>query len=126
DQAVKAAKTWPHKDNVPALIALVDDPDGGFFNARRNQAMEILAELKDVRGAECIASRLEHPGERLYAGRALRAFGSGAESALWKYLAVNDIGLRFEVFRILRDIGTKKSVPALTKAAQDVNPAVRR
>jgi S1-C subfamily serine protease len=112
---VKALGKWGGKDSVPLLLPLLKDGQALV----RWAVFDVLTPLKDERCAEAVADRLPEPSDRLKAEQVLRGVGPPAEKAVLKHLENADWGLRVAVCRILKEIGTKESVSALEKAAQD-------
>jgi HEAT repeat protein len=121
--AMKALVTWATRENVPAIILVVQNDD---FNPQalesRHLAMDALARLKDDRGVAPVAQRLTNVHDRSNASKALRAMGSMAEKEVATYLDNSDFGTQKEACAILKVIGTKASIPALEKASKNRNP----
>jgi hypothetical protein len=118
---IRVAAQWGAKDSVPMLLPYIADPDFGT----RHVTMEEMAKLKDLRAAEPVAARLPEQIDRGRAAITLRALGPGAEKAVLKYITHTDLFVRCEVCRILKDIGTQQSIPALKTAARDPNGLVQ-
>jgi S1-C subfamily serine protease len=117
---LEAIAVWGTKENVPSLIPFV--ANSNLF--LRHAAMTALANLKDERGIEPIARRLIDFSDRAQVSKSLQAFGSKAEKELLKYLKHDDWGIRLEVCRILKVIGSRQSKEALEQATGDSNPLV--
>jgi hypothetical protein len=113
--AVKALAAWANPDDVPALIAALEDQDGGV----RRAAIQSLGRIKDERAVEPLARQMADPNASVHndAVRALRQMGSIAEVEVIKYLNSDDVRTRERACQVLQIIGTKKSVRALTRAA---------
>ena len=99
---------------MPALLALLHDDNF----AVRTAGLTALGQFKESRVAEAVAARLSDGFDRHEAGDALRGLGSVAETATRRFLKDADWSLRVEVCRILGDIGTPDSLPALQQAAE--------
>jgi uncharacterized Tic20 family protein len=121
--AMKALVTWATTDNVPTIIAVVQNDQFNAIEARHS-GMEALARLKDERGVAPVAQRLPNVHDRSHASKALIAMGPVAEKEVAKYLETNDIGVQREACRILKAIGTKASIPALEAASRSKNRQV--
>jgi hypothetical protein len=120
--AMKALVSWATPENVPAIIAVVQNDEFGLqTNEMRHLAMETLARLKDPRGAAPVAQRLTNIHDRSHASKTLQAMGPIAESEVAKLLAERDAGVRIEACKILRVIGTKASIADLETASRDKN-----
>jgi HEAT repeat protein len=80
--------------------------------------MDVLAELKDERGAEAVAKRLDEFLDQNRASACLQAMGPVAEAAVVKRLSSNSKDVRIEACKILKVIGTAKCISALEEAAR--------
>jgi hypothetical protein len=119
----QALAVWATSDNVPTLIALVNDQ----MPSCRAEAMKALGELKDKGGAQAVATRLTDAADRGRARQALEAMGPVAEKPVLALLANPDGQIRLEACGILKSIGTQESVAGLQNAVQlDKDPRVRR
>lgn len=121
EQAIKALGTWGGKDNVPALVKVVEGADQhpNCINA----AMDVLAKLKDDRAIKSLAARLVDNRYRAPASKALIALGPDLgekiEAEVAAGLFLQDIGLKKECAKVLGAVGTKKvSIPQLDKAGK--------
>lgn len=114
DQVFLAMANWPSKDVYLTLYKLVNDT--GTPDLRR-RSMDAMAKIGDATLAPYIAQRLKVSEDHHHAAQALRAMGAKAENALHEYLLEKDRNLRLAALRILRDVGTSASLPALDKAA---------
>lgn len=112
--AVRALKNWGGAESINPLLALLDDKN----LAIRWAAIEALGALGDARAAAPVARRLAKSEDRLFAGQALRALGTPAEGAVLPLVTGGERNARSEACRIMKEIGTKRSVEALTAAAQ--------
>lgn len=118
--AMDVIKGVATKESVPTLtdvvLALkVDD------QKLRQTAMEILGRLKikDDRAIDAVAKRLTVPNERLTASKTLQAMGPMVEKTVALGLKLPDPAVRAEVCDILKEVGTKASVPALNQTAMN-------
>lgn len=119
--AMKALENWATLDSKPALMKGLDDS----FPIVRHSAMIALVRLNDKEAAELIAKRLNVLQDRLSASRALKAMGENAEDAVLTQADAQEWQTRLEVVRILKTIGTKKSIKALKKLESDANILVK-
>lgn len=116
---MRAMEKWGDRDNVPALIRLLQSDPGGFEGDEcRHRATDMIVRLKDARGAAAIARNFKHPFEHEQTRRALEALGPDAESAVFPYLKDADWGVRVEACRTLRRIGTRRALPELEAALE--------
>jgi HEAT repeat protein len=110
----KALLVWSGEENVPRLVALTTHKN----IVTRGAAMDLLAELKDERGAVAVAQRFDKGLDRRRASRTLQAMGSVAQAAVVKRLNSNIKEVRIEACKILKEIGTTKCISALEEAAR--------
>jgi hypothetical protein len=115
--ALEAIKAWGTPENTPALLRMLGEFSSGA-EERHVCIIEILGSLQDPRAAQALALELTHPPERVSAGKALQSLGPAAEEAVLPFVESTDAAARFEACRILGEIGTGKSVPALEHAFQ--------
>jgi HEAT repeat protein len=120
--AVRALGVWGTKENVPALLAVLQK-DKEFVP--RHGAMEALARLKDDRAIEPIAARLAIPADRNAAAKALQDIGPAAEKAVRAQLNDPDNWTKTEACHVLRVIGSRQSLPALQRLINDPDISVR-
>lgn len=110
--AARALAKWATKENVPGLIGLLNHEDRRL----REQAIDVLVQLKEPSAAAPIAAGLEDFFLRGKSIEALRKLGSIAEPAVIPYLRHSDAGVRIEACRLLKDIGGVESTAALEAA----------
>ena len=110
-------KNWSTPENVPAvLVALLADDKSP---AIRVPVIEALAKHKSRSAIGPLAQLLSDTSARSTAGKALKAIGPAAEDAVLKRMEGEDAWTRVEACDILAVIGTKKSIPAVERAAKD-------
>lgn len=114
DGAIRAMGVWGTKDNVPALLKMLDQLDSSI----RRSTMEALGKIPDKRGAEAVAKLLPNEADRRDASSALKAMGQVAESEVIGLLKHKDKKVRAEACQVLAEIGGKKSIAALKKMLQ--------
>jgi HEAT repeats len=121
--AAKALAVWANEDDVPALIRAVDDKDPGV----RRQAVVAFGRIDDERAVGPVARHLADPDVAVHndAVRTLKQIGSIAEGEVVKYLGAVDVRVRERACQVLQTIGTKDSIPALTRAASVRSPVSR-
>ena len=120
--AAKALENWATEENKPALLNALDDS----FPIVRHSAMIALVRLNDKETAEPIAKHLGTLQDRGPASRALKAMGENAEDAVIAQADSKEWQTRLEVVRILKAIGTKKSLATLKKLESDSNILVKK
>jgi HEAT repeat protein len=111
--ALNAVQVWATKDNVPALIKVVQDQNGPFVSDDQKQAMKILGQLQDGRGAACIVPYLANAFANVDASNALKAMGPVAEKDVLTYYKHGDGGVQARVRALLLGYGTKETTIAL-------------
>jgi HEAT repeat protein len=118
-EALNAVKVWGSKENTATLVKLLDiNPQEKKPFGRDKNVIEVLGMLKDPEAAGPLAKGLTNFFERPAVSKALKDIGSAAEEAVIPYLQSQDGQARTESARILGDIGTKKSIEAMTLAVQ--------
>ena len=117
---IDALGTWGRPESVPVVIASLQDP----ALLVKLAAVDTLGKLKDERAAEPLAKVLPDPGLRAPAAKALQSLGAKAEKAVLELLKHSNPEIRLEGCRLLKDIGTADSLPALQSASKDVDKAV--
>ena len=115
--AARALGVWGTTSAHQPLIKTLDDSE---FSVRWS-AIDALAQWKDSETASALARHIASGADVMQAGQALRTIGAPAEDAADELLKAHDSQVRYEACRILKDIGTKKSIPALTAAAEDAD-----
>ncbi len=120
--ASRALVKWAGPDSVLALTRALEDEN---ISVRHN-AMDALGRLKAEAATEPMARKLTSSQDRFKATQALQAMGSTAEAAVLKLADDKEWMVRSEVCKILKVIGTQKSVPALTALQNDPQALVKR
>lgn len=118
--AVRALGAWGDGEAVPPLLNMLATPE---FPVRW-AAIEALAGFKDIRAAQPLAVLLSDQSCSQRAETALIALGPTAEAATLTALAKQTGHSQLGTFRVLKAIGTQKSVPALAEAAHDADGLV--
>jgi len=103
--AVGILKEIGTKETAAGLIKLLDEEDISI----RGDALDALIKLKDQQALERIAKML--PEERFKVSKYLKSMGSVAEKAVAKHLEHEDFSVRREAAGVLKEIGTKETVP---------------
>ncbi|WP_422929155.1 HEAT repeat domain-containing protein [Singulisphaera sp. PoT] len=111
--AAKALAVWGGPENTPALLEGLKDPE---FHVRW-AALDALKAIKDPESADALADYLMSSNDRGRAVEALKAIGPPAEDAVLRCLEHSDGFTRADACKILEQIGTEKSLPALRRLA---------
>jgi predicted Zn finger-like uncharacterized protein len=119
EAGAKALAVWATRDNIPRMIQGLSDR----HEPCRSALIDALGRLKDERGLEAIAGRLQWDRAKVSAN--LVAAGPIAEKAVWPALASKDAGVRLEACKILKAIGGKDSIEPLKKALADRDAGVK-
>lgn len=121
--AIKALKNWSRPESVPVVLKALSDQMPGV----QSIALEILIQYNPEKYTSAIALLLPERQTRAAALKALKAIGPPAEAAAWPYFEKAEKGerpddwLRSDLCKLLGDIGTEKSIPALEKLSNDSN-----
>lgn len=119
--AATALGVWGSSKSVPALITLLDDPQVGV----RWAAMAALGQLKGSAAAEPLARRLADRTDSMQAANALQILGAEAEDAVIEQLKTGNAEARQAACRVLRVIGTEKSIKPLTTVVNSSDGVVK-
>jgi HEAT repeat protein len=111
--AVGALARWSGVEAVPTLSAALRDDDVWV----RKAAMEGLGEIKHARAAEAVAGVIA--AQRHEGAAALRRIGPVAEDVVIGLLKHEDGWVRMDAAKVLEEIGSAKSLPALGVAAKE-------
>ncbi len=112
--AIKAHVNWAGKAGLSTYTELLKSDDN-FIS--RGALIRAVARLGGAGAAPALAARLPDLVDRGTASKALKGMGPGAEQAVAGYLNHADWGVRAEACKILKDVGTASSLPALRKAS---------
>jgi hypothetical protein len=111
---LRALGVWGTPNEVPALMQMLSDKDVNT----KNETMQALGKLRDGRAAALLVQCLYELSTQYHAEQALRAIGPPAEKEVLTLLNQNDIKLKVIAVRLLKDIGTQQSLPALQAATR--------
>ena len=127
EKGIKLAEKWGTKDNVPALIKMLELPLPGDNN-RRRLAMVALVAIKDERAIWPIALRLKNRDDSPHALAALQIMGSATvEAVALKKVEDSDNQTRADAWALLSGFGSKDNYEALKAIAdKETNPVVKR
>ncbi len=103
--AAAALATWATKDDVPALIAELEQADT-FGNGDFQSCLDALVRLKDEDGAAAIAKHLTNIFQREKVYGALRAMGKVAEKAVAGYVNNKDDWVAQHANLLIKSYGT--------------------
>ena len=124
-RALAALKTWGTAEQVPAVVAALDDDDDGVQRA----AVSALGAFKDAGAALPLARHLDQPRVASVAAGVLMTMkprDPEVEAAAIKALSSPDRNCRVAACQVLRAIGTPRCVPDLKRAATDSEITVVR
>jgi hypothetical protein len=110
--AADALVTWATVKQVPTLIVAAQ----GQNMPVRSASYKALTRLRDPRAVPVFAKGLEDMQTRHEAAIALIEIGPAAETEVVAYATHKDTFVRMEANRVLKEIGTAKSLPALQAA----------
>lgn len=116
----------PSKPDDPAEVAAALKALKSISPSARQRALEDAGNLQSAELAEAIAKHLGAPIDRVAASRSLKKMGPIAEKFVTPYLRHDEAILRSEAVRILREIGTTASIPALEALMADTDIRTRK
>lgn len=116
-----ALEKWATAESADDLIGLLDSSKPYV----RKAAIGALGRLKVEKAAEPLAGLLPELQSRFAAADALKKIGSPAEATVLKQAESGDPQVASTACQILKEIGTKKSLPALKTLAENPNGIVR-
>jgi len=113
DLVLRTYLAWAGKDNVPALIRLMQTPAPPRWNPNKTGlVMEALGKTRDERAAEALAAKLSDPVLHDQAVNALEVMGKKAQTAVLAYLFDVDPDTRLRANQLLADFGAKPGTAA--------------
>ena len=115
--AARALGVWTAPEAYQPLVKALDDSQSSV----RWAVIDALSHRKDAPTAAVLTNQMSHGMDIQQAGQALRAIGAAAEAAAAGLLGDRNQQVRYEACRVLKEIGTRQSVPALTSAASDAD-----
>jgi serine/threonine protein kinase len=115
--ALRALGVWGTPKEVPALINALGHSD--VFT--RREALKVVGPFRDKRALPLVIRGFKEFQTREAAGVALRAMGPMAEKDVLTFLAGDDLFLKVDAIKVLKDIGTDASAPALNAAVASNN-----
>jgi HEAT repeat protein len=113
EPAAKALVTWATAEEVPTLIRVLRKERLGGF---RKYIVQALGQVKDKSAVPVLVELLGQPFDGGEAEKALTAFGPSVEEEMAKALDQKGFRERTAACRVLREVGTAKSLPALKAA----------
>jgi serine/threonine-protein kinase len=124
--AIKALGVWGSEKEVPTLILALMHKDP----STRREALKVIGRFRDPRTLEPVVHCFREPATRREAGDALREMGPMAEPDVLGIMNepddVGNVFLKGDAIRVLTDIGTEKSLPALRKVIATENVHYKR
>jgi serine/threonine protein kinase len=122
--AITALGIWGGEDEVPALLAVLAEPDDVWA---RKAVLKVIGRFKDPATLPALMRCFRDSPTRADAGQALREMGPLAEPAVLDVVNepahVHVVFLKRDAIDLLADVGTENSVPALRKVLASTDPA---
>jgi hypothetical protein len=129
DDVLRAYLHWASRDNVPALVRLVDNPGLPGWDAQKTAlAMQTLGSFQDARAAEVLTRQLPIPALHDAAVSALKLMGPAAQPAVLECLFDENPDTRQRASGLLAAYHTKSATIAAAALAKlkSNSPEVRR
>ncbi|HEY7158237.1 MAG TPA: GIDE domain-containing protein [Gemmataceae bacterium] len=111
--AAEALVTWATAEEVPTLVRVLRQERLGVF---RKYIIQTLGQIKDKSAVPILVEQLGNPFDGGETEKALIAFGPSVEDEVVKVLDQKGFRERSAACRVLREVGTAKSLPALKAA----------
>ncbi|KAA0131711.1 hypothetical protein FYZ48_26630 [Gimesia chilikensis] len=112
--ASEALVVWSTKENIPAMIQLL--PEVNILG--QENVMQAILQLQTDEGTEAVAGLLSDRSRAHQAGNQLIKYGSDAEDAVLEQLAPEDFLTTVNVMRVLKEIGTEKSLKKIDEVTR--------
>ncbi|MEQ9069395.1 MAG: hypothetical protein RLO18_21855, partial [Gimesia chilikensis] len=112
--ASEALVVWSTKENIPAMIQLL--PEVNILG--QENVMQAILQLQTDEGTEAVAGLLCDRSRAHQAGNQLIKYGSDAEDAVLDQLAPEDFLTTVNVMRVLKEIGTEKSLKKIDEVTR--------
>lgn len=112
--ASEALVVWSTKENIPAMIQLL--PEVNILG--QENVMQAILQLQTDEGTEAVAGLLCDRSRAHQAGNQLIKYGSDAEDAVLEQLAPEDFLTTVNVMRVLKEIGTEKSLKKIDEVTR--------
>jgi HEAT repeat protein len=113
EPAAQALAVWATAEEVPALIRVLRRERLGVF---RKYIVRALGQVKDKSAVPTLVEQLGQPFDGGESEKALIAFGPSVEEEVAKALNQKGFRERAAACRVLGEVGTAKSLPALKAA----------
>jgi hydroxymethylglutaryl-CoA reductase (NADPH) len=113
-EVIRLLAVWGTSNEVPLLVQLLNDED----IATRNAILKDIGKLKDARTAAPVVRCFVEFQTRFNATKAIKEMGPVAEKEMLTLLNNPDVNIQADAVRLLKEIGTQQSVPALQTLAQ--------
>src|SRR5262249_46665229 len=115
---IRALGVWATPAELPVLINALRDENGLV----RSEAIKSLAKTKDEQAVAPLVQCFAEGTNRFGAEQALKDMGPMAEKQLRPLLGpVQEVFLRLSTIGVLKEIGTRESVPTLRKVVDEGN-----
>ncbi|WP_417389244.1 HEAT repeat domain-containing protein [Gimesia sp.] len=112
--ASRALVVWSTKEDIPAMTGLLKEVN----ILGQESVMEAILQHKTPEGVAAVAELLKEPIKAHNASKKLIEYGSGAEDAVLKQLDPDQFIVLVNVFRVLKEIGTEKSLKKIEEVNQ--------
>ncbi|MCA9003874.1 MAG: hypothetical protein KDA70_01275 [Planctomycetaceae bacterium] len=111
--ASRALAVWSTKEDIPEMISVLKEVN----ILGQESVMEAILKHETPEGVTAVAELLKEPIKAHNASKKLIEYGSGAEDAVLEQMDPDQFVVLVNVFRVLKEIGTEKSL----KKIEEVN-----
>ncbi len=112
--ASRALAVWSTRADIPAMTGLLKEVN----ILGQESVMEAILKHETPEGVTAVAELLKDPIKAHNASKKLIEYGSGAEDAVLKQLDPDQFIVLVNVFRVLKEIGTEKSLKKIEEVNQ--------
>jgi HEAT repeat protein len=116
---LQAMAVWYTPETLPILFEGLRDQNPFV----RHKAIEALGSIRDERAIRALADCLG--GDSMEAAQALCAIGPAAERVVIEYAKHPNAVVRYQAIKVLGRIGTRASVPVLSRMTRMGDPMMR-
>jgi hypothetical protein len=112
--AVRPLGRWATREEMPVLIGFLEHKDVNV----RNETLQFVGKHRDARAVTAVVRCYREFSTRYHGEQALKDLGPVAEKEVLLLTMDSDFGIKTGAFRVIKEIGTELSKPAMEAAAK--------